>query len=173
MWWVQTPPFVYSAQSLTISLGWLRRIVRLFCGVALVGVSLVIYLHLAWVPLCVSRHEHLAVCLNATQELESCPVFIVDLIDARCTRALTLWAMDPPDTMWEERWDEATMTQRLWLGPDAFANPIREPSDLASGSEPTSRVPSVSENLRPQDIDSLIRLVSVRGVDWKNNFNNT
>ena len=72
---------------------------RLFCGVALVALSLVIYLDLAWVPLCVRHHERMAMCLDE----ESCLVFIVDYFDPRCTRALTLWAMDRPDPM-RERW---------------------------------------------------------------------
>jgi hypothetical protein len=93
---------------------------RLFCGVALVGLSLVIYLHLAWVPLCVRRHERFPVCLDAGEE--SCQVFIIDYIDARCTRALTLWAMDRPDLMREIRWHEAgTQTLRLPWPPDARA----------------------------------------------------
>jgi hypothetical protein len=89
--------------------------VRLLFGVALVWLSLVIYLHLAWVPLCVSHHGRMTVCSDGD---ESCPVFIVDYIDARCTRALTLWAMDRPQAgpMWEIWWDEAE-TSMLRLTP--------------------------------------------------------
>ena len=76
-------------------------IVRLFCGVALVGLSLVVYLHLAWVPLCVSHHERIRPCPIE----ESCPVYLVDFIDVRCTKALTLWAVDRPGPMWEMWWE--------------------------------------------------------------------
>ena len=77
--------------------------VKSFCGVSLVGLSLVAYFFLAWNPLCVSHNEHLTLC----QPDGLCPVYVVDYIDARCARALTLRKIAHPKDypMWEHRLD--------------------------------------------------------------------
>jgi len=82
-----------------------KKIVRLFCGVALVGLSLVIYHYLAWVPLCVHHRYQRIMWCETPDGQGHCTFFYVDHIDARCSGALTLWPMNDPGPM-EEIWRE-------------------------------------------------------------------
>jgi hypothetical protein len=59
-----------------------------FCGVSLLGLSLVAYLHLAWDPLCVTQSGHLTLC--PPNGLCPLAVIMVDYIYTRCARALKL-----------------------------------------------------------------------------------
>lgn len=68
--------------------GWFRAVgttMRLFCGVALVVLSLMIYYYLAWAPLCVRPVVLLRPCVSG-QLNGSC--FVDDDLDSRCTRGL-------------------------------------------------------------------------------------
>jgi hypothetical protein len=79
-----------------------KAMVKSFCGVSLVGLSLVAHLHLAWDPLCVSHNEHLPLC----QPNGHCQVILVDYIDVGCTRAFRMWAIAPLYPMWETWLDD-------------------------------------------------------------------
>jgi hypothetical protein len=73
---------------LLFPLGWFRAVgttMRLFCGVALVVLSLMIYYYLAWAPLCVRPVVLLRPCVSG-QLNGSC--FVDDDLDSRCTRGL-------------------------------------------------------------------------------------
>ena len=75
------------------------------CGVSLVGLSLMAYFYLVWDPLCVSRDQYFLTC----QPNGLCPAFVFDSVDARCTRALTLWEIvhsKDRATMWDEQGDD-------------------------------------------------------------------
>ena len=78
----------------------MRTIVKSFCGVSLVGLSLVAYFYLAWIPLCVHGEQ---LTMNLPNGLS--PVILVDYIDSPCTRALNLWRVvhfkDRHYPMWE------------------------------------------------------------------------
>ena len=81
-------------------------IVKSFCGVSLVGLSLVAYFFLVWSPLCVNYNVHMTFYLPEGLS----PVILVDYIDSCCTRALTLWQMAHPKDrsypMWEQFKDD-------------------------------------------------------------------
>ena len=92
----------------------MRTIVKSFCGVSLVGLSLVAYFYLAWSPLCVKYNAHITIGLPEGPRL----AILIDYIDSRCTRALTLWQMAHPKDrsypMWEQFKDDES---------DAFLSP--------------------------------------------------
>ena len=88
----------------------MRTIVKSFCGVSLVGLSLVAYFYLAWSPLCVKYNAHMTIDLPEGLR----PAILIDYIVSRCTRALTLWQMAHPKNrsypMWEEFKDDVSHT---------------------------------------------------------------
>ena len=78
---------IYSGNIQSLRLGRFRAVgmmVRLFCGISLVGLSFVIYLHLVWAPLCVRHVGPTIYC----QSEGLCEAIDAYQVDSRCTRGM-------------------------------------------------------------------------------------